>query len=495
MVEISEIWDPESLEEWLELLPFHEDENRRIAVTLAHRAAMRVLPVYWAWALGLWGGSGNPNYALFVLRACLTSGIGSAKPSPELSAAAERQSQLFDTYAAVKPAVEAAVGAIRGSVQAAASGKPNRGAGSVVRVAADDVGADLSVVGNLESLSDFAAGAKPEIWVATRTDCAALEKGGMRLDAVSLWPNKNPYEGICQNIRSALPEGWEFWRDWYQDALDGVPQNWDMLTEIALIPTEEWEKGPEHVNGLIAKIQLKYAVSATPHAEDIIVNDDGLFEAIPRSQLPAKTLADVQDRLRDVIADIRRAQQQENNQYNPLVAEADLLDSVLARYPDNALRLHEACLKVVIHVTRNVANGVLPENDNLVGDVTGDVQNSADDIYSFDPEVRETVDARAELRFERLSDEQKAEVARLAEAAAQNSVQKLADELREDAAVVEKEGESDAETKPDRYRLGSRLAKILVRGVKNVSEALIFVDGINGGITWMVWIIRLLLGL
>lgn len=40
-----------------------------------------------------------------------------------------------------------------------------------------------------------------------------------------------------------------------------------------------------------------------------------------------------------MIADIRRAQQQENNQYLPLVAEADLLESVLARYRDNALRV------------------------------------------------------------------------------------------------------------------------------------------------------------
>ena len=501
MAEISEITDRESLAAWLKALPFEEEEARRVAVTIAHRASMRVLPVYWHWALENRDGKGSLNPALHVLRVCLIAGVGSARPSPDVSTAAEHASAaeraplVFFPSPAVKPAAEAAVRSISGAAGVVISGQPQEVASNVVRDAAENVGTDLSLVGNLMSLSNLSTGVTPEIWAATQSDCAALKDGWVPLDRTPLWPGGNPFEKLWQDIRSALPEGWEFWRDWYQKALDGVPPNWGMLEEIALIDPEDWDKGPDHVNRLIAEIQLKYAVAATPNAEEIIVNDDGLFEAVPRSQLPPKTLADVQDRLRDVIADIRRAQQQENNQYHPLVAEADLLDSVLARYPDNTLRLYEACLKVVIHVTRNVANGVLPENDNLVGDVTGDVQNSADDIYNFDPEVRETVDARAKLRFERLSDEQKAEVARLAEAAAQSSVQKLADELREDAAVVQKEGEPDEETKPDRYRLGSRLAKILVRGVINVSEALIIVGGVGGGITVMARIIRLLLGL
>ncbi len=51
MVEIKGINDPESLVAWLNALPQDTEEEqaeaRRIAVTLAFRAAARVLPVWW----------------------------------------------------------------------------------------------------------------------------------------------------------------------------------------------------------------------------------------------------------------------------------------------------------------------------------------------------------------------------------------------------------------------------------------------------------------
>jgi hypothetical protein len=258
MVEISEIMDADSLREWLKALPFDEDEKRRIAVTIAYRAAMRVLPVYWNWRLVNWDENGPDRPALAIARACLIVGVSGERPSPEISAAVELPSRVSDPDAAVKPAVEAAVRSIRAAAGMIYGENTITGVGNVARDAAETVGADLSVVGDLMSLSDLSAGAKPEMWKAIRSDCATLAQGGVRLDAIALWPDKNPYEGVWRQIRDALPEGWEFWRDWYQDALDGKPPNWDMLTEIALIPNEDWDKGADHVNRLIAGIVEKH---------------------------------------------------------------------------------------------------------------------------------------------------------------------------------------------------------------------------------------------
>ncbi len=51
---------------------------------------------------------------------------------------------------------------------------------------------------------------------------------------------------------------WSFWREWYQGFLDGAPVDWELQRRVALIPDEEWEKGPERVAELIAEIRARY---------------------------------------------------------------------------------------------------------------------------------------------------------------------------------------------------------------------------------------------
>lgn len=62
---------------------------------------------------------------------------------------------------------------------------------------------------------------------------------------------------------ASLP-GHDFWIRWYEAALDGRPltgdweSHWQLLTDIALIPKEEWKLGAEHVAVLIAEIEKQY---------------------------------------------------------------------------------------------------------------------------------------------------------------------------------------------------------------------------------------------
>ncbi|MGJ8618407.1 MAG: hypothetical protein ACSHWS_16310 [Sulfitobacter sp.] len=51
---------------------------------------------------------------------------------------------------------------------------------------------------------------------------------------------------------------WQFWQDWYQGFLDGTPLNWNLQRDVALIPDEDWRKGPEHIAKVIHGIRVPY---------------------------------------------------------------------------------------------------------------------------------------------------------------------------------------------------------------------------------------------
>ncbi len=104
-------------------------------------------------------------------------------------------------------------------------------------------------------------------WSEIQADCETLSSGVDR----TIWPlwknSRNPLNEYWGEIKSWILSNsevsgsvdWSFWINWYQDALEGREPDWEMLEEIALIPDEDWEKGPEHINNqVIAAIVEKY---------------------------------------------------------------------------------------------------------------------------------------------------------------------------------------------------------------------------------------------
>lgn len=58
--------------------------------------------------------------------------------------------------------------------------------------------------------------------------------------------------------RKAIEPEWNFWIKWYQDAIDGVEPNWDLLERIALIDNAIWDAGPKAVAAEIEKIEKQF---------------------------------------------------------------------------------------------------------------------------------------------------------------------------------------------------------------------------------------------
>ncbi|TVS01583.1 MAG: hypothetical protein EA407_11605 [Rhodobacteraceae bacterium] len=237
------IKDRESLQAWLEALPQGSDaereEARRWAVAIAHRAAMRVLPMLWEWSLRdkTLTGSFSP---LPVLRCDLISGIAGKGLTPE----------IIDAGRTAIGAVRASAIGIRAAINAASHASANAVRAVIV------VGLDATLEHSLAATTAATAASAEAMYDMIRADCAALEQGAA-LDRHPLWQDENPLAQLWADTRPkilAQGEGWRFWVDWYDKALTGTPQDWPLLTRIALIDPEDWDKGADHVNALIAQI-------------------------------------------------------------------------------------------------------------------------------------------------------------------------------------------------------------------------------------------------
>lgn len=290
-MDVGEIVDQESLEAWLNSLPQGTDaekaEAQRWAVLFAHRAAMRVLPVFWRWSLTERTRKDDLT-AIIVLWPNLISGVAGTKPTPLIQTAAaysgadasDFAARDFD-YAAVSADVADPV------IYAAAS------ADSAACAVADS---GMFYAAYAAYASTNSAAADPA-WKAIHYDCAALE-AGKSLNDLPLWPAENPLASLWSETRKNLlaqGPGWHFWVTWYDNALNGTPQDWPLLTKIALIDPEDWEKGADHVNALIAEIvrdhipEIETPAPRPPEFDDAIRSHLQLVLAVPE---PSRQSAD-----------------------------------------------------------------------------------------------------------------------------------------------------------------------------------------------------------
>lgn len=77
-----------------------------------------------------------------------------------------------------------------------------------------------------------------------------------------------------------MGEGWRFWVEWYENALYGRPQDYDLLTKIALIDPADWDKGADHVNALIQRIVAEHKpTSRTTNDKIAEIASDRLIRA------------------------------------------------------------------------------------------------------------------------------------------------------------------------------------------------------------------------
>lgn len=235
------------LRAWFQARP---KETRRAEVTvIASRGALRVLP-FCKDAFES-GRSDAPNLTLQCFRACLISSGMATWPFHEIKQA----SKAADTAANITFSVTNRSSTSRASASAIAFAAACR----ATRAATATTAVERASYAVLVVSSTAATEAK--------TDIMKLENRLKPTDLLSssLWLDGQPesverdWIDLCGNLYDE--PAFSFWIRWYEAMRDGIPQNWDMLKEIALIDPKIWdaEDGPERVAELIAEIEARYA--------------------------------------------------------------------------------------------------------------------------------------------------------------------------------------------------------------------------------------------
>ncbi len=379
MVEVAEIKDRDSLQAWLLDRPL--DETKKFAITIAHRAAMRLLPVYWEWVKTWEFAKKHDLIALSILRCNLISGVARVMPTPEIINAGSPASAVAITACAAPRFVlvgTAETAAITAEIAATATA-------AVASLAVPDIDAasDASFAASLASSVPATAN-----WKQIRNDCAALQSGDLLL-AIPLWhSDQNPFQKEWDAVHQSLTKrqgyglkydgasnfdgaynhgedtggtqtvDWSFWINWYQDALEGREPNWEMLEEIAgigedhPITEQDWKKGPARVNFLIGEIQAKYLSAHAPLAERVEFNPQSArFHTTPQEpkkpDLLAATLSQVEDAKEDALADAGNGLREDSR-------EVRVLDRTIQRYSNDPQRIEMDFTSVAIGLRRQI---------------------------------------------------------------------------------------------------------------------------------------------
>jgi hypothetical protein len=256
----------EELQAWLDSLP--REQGRWVAVAIATRAALRVVPLV---ATNEQRKRDFEKLTFAVFFATALARVAAKYPTR----ANELHSTPFYAYtpnAAVSntpfgATANAALFAARASVNAAAAdiaGHLDSAAAAAAANAAHFASraAYFRVNANDDNYAD-------ELWSAVSRDADFIAAGGaaQALASMPLRADSQPERigNYWKMLQDALPrnEGWQVWIDWYNRRLEGVSDPEEVELVFATVPEEERKAGPAAANKWIKErleeLQRKYS--------------------------------------------------------------------------------------------------------------------------------------------------------------------------------------------------------------------------------------------
>ncbi len=441
MVEIADIEDRESFEAWLR----ETDQPREACVALAHRAAMRVAPLYWAEATPV--SASRTLSALPVARASLTAFVAAVGSTQAVRDAA-RAAATHATDAATAAYAATANSAARAAT--AATCATDAATATVAATAATSISAIYATTATADAA---AAG-----WESLREDCRRLDDPRALLGH-PLWSGANPLAGVWAKVCEGwFRAGWAFWIVWYEAALEGRPPDRDLLSEIATQPSDFWDGNDPVVNARIAalvdaKAATDAVTAATPNGEELVL--DAVTGEVKSKPLPgidgdlrAHILGVIETEIGRFLAACDTAGSSNFGSALKGCAALDLgyLQEDLAREGGYDVGLYNV-LALALATLRDRF-----EREGLVDVPTAQrllraMDRCLGDLETHSAPARDHLEKRAELEFQKISLDQQRAWDEICHAMALDAVEDLARQITRDVTTA-----NDAAADPERRR-------------------------------------------
>ncbi len=401
-----EITDIESFEAWLETRP--KETRREEGIALICRAATRVFSVRQHPILE--DTSRPPSWMVLpMVRMLVTASVVAKLPSVTARSAAAASQRFALAENNISTSNKGQVEGMSFSIS------------TTMTITRADIEATVCAASIAEGESDFdravvtAAQASidkfgdpqnEKFWQALSHDCTALIEGEDLLN-LSLWGqfSRDPMKATHVELHDWIesPPGYAFWARWYEAILDGRPltgdwdSHWQLLHDIALIPDADWEKGAEHVAGLIEEIERPFALKMTESNERVVVNPD-------TQRLTLEPIAPLQE---DFSSYVRRKLTKAlkvfgpnpGNQYTALLPELSLLAEALEGADNLPVELYDTCTSITKRLAARINTGELPaeKDDALLGDFLNRIRETGAEIFAEDPETQKAIERRKRI--------------------------------------------------------------------------------------------------